>query len=89
MAANIKLVTATGAVTTNSALLHNLTLTGGADAAVATIRAGGASGTVIAVLGAAAATTVSTGYLGEVACSGGIHVTVTSGTTPSVIVSYS
>lgn len=86
--ANLKRVTATGDITTADAYLHAVTITGGVDAGAATVRAGGSSGTIILVVNAAIATTVSTGYLGDVQCAAGIHVT-TTGTAPSVSVSYS
>lgn len=84
----LKRVTATGDITTEDAYLHAVTITGGADAATATIKAGGSSGTTILVVNAAIGITVSSGYLGDVQCADGIHVTIT-GTTPSVSVSYS
>lgn len=87
-AANLKLVTATAVITAADAYLHAVVITAGADAATATIKAGGASGTTILVLNAAIGVTVSSGYLGDVVCPSGIHVTIT-GTTPSVSVSYS
>lgn len=86
--ANIKRVTATGDIITQTAYLHAVVITAGADAATATVKAGGASGTTILVLNAAIGVTVSSGYLGDVQCAAGIHVTIT-GTTPSVSVSYS
>lgn len=86
---SLKLVTATGSITTGDAYLRSVTLTSGGDAASITVRTNGASGTVIVRLTvAAAAMSVGTGYLGDVACPQGLHVTVDSGTTPSVMVAY-
>lgn len=86
--AALKRVTATGDITTDDAYLHAVTITGGADAATATIRMGGSGGTIILTVNAAIGVTVSSGYLGDIDCPNGIHVTIT-GTTPSVSVSYS
>lgn len=83
----ITLVSDTADIVTYSAHLREVVLTAGADAATATIRAGGASGTVILVVNAALTATVSVA-LTDVYCAGGIHVTIT-GTTPSCSVVYS
>ena len=79
-------VTATGDITTRRAVLRGVVLTGGADAASATVRTGGGSGTVLAVVKAAINTTASV-QVDDIECPGGIHVTVT-GTTPDVTVIY-
>lgn len=84
---SIKRVTATGDVTTVTSYLRAVVLTAGADAATATVRAGGASGTVVLVVKAAIATTVPSGDLHDALCAGGIHVTV-GGTTPDVTFVY-
>lgn len=86
---NITLRTSTGNICTRTAYLRSVVLTAGVDAAKVTIRAGGASGTAILVLGAeAAGKSFGTGELEDVLCVDGIHVTVDSGTTPSVSVVY-
>lgn len=87
-AAVLKRVTATAVIVATTASLHAVVITGAADAATVTVRSGGASGTIILVLNAAIGVTVSSGYLGDIVCPAGIHVTIT-GTTPSVSVSYS
>lgn len=86
--ANIKNVTATGDVTTATAALFSVTLTGGSDAATLTVKAGGSGGTTILVVKAAASTTVAVPLNAGVPCSGGIHATLT-GTAPSAAFVYS
>ena len=82
---NLTGFTATGDVSLFTAQLHSVILTGGADAATATIRRGGAGGVVIAVLKAGINTSViwQAGSPQGVTCPGGIHLTV-GGTTPDV-----
>jgi hypothetical protein len=82
----IKRVTATGDITTSSAHIRCVVLTGGADAATALIKAGGSGGTAILTVAAAAGVTASV-PLPDVYCAGGIHVTLT-GTTPPCTVVY-
>lgn len=77
-------VTATGDITTSDAYLRGVVVTAGADAATATVRAGGSGGTVVAVVKAAIGATVSVD-LHDAQCGGGIHVTV-GGTTPDISV---
>lgn len=84
----IKQVTATGNITTDDAHLRAVVLTGGADASVVTIRAGGVGGTVVLTMKAAINTVVPSGDLHDAYCANGIHVTVDSGTTPGVTVVY-
>lgn len=76
-----------GDITTSSASLRGVVLTAGSDAATVAVRAGGSGGTVILTLKAATATSEPTGYIPDVLCSGGIHVTLT-GTGPTVAVIY-
>ena len=83
----IKRATATGDITTDDAHLRAVVLTAGADAATATVRAGGSSGTVVLVLKAAINTTASATDLHDAFCAGGIHLTV-GGTTPDVTFVY-
>lgn len=83
----IKQVTATGDITTRDALLRNVIVSAGVDAASAVIRAGGASGTVVLTVKAAIGLTQATGELGRASCPGGIHVTA-SGTAPAITVVY-
>jgi hypothetical protein len=85
--ATIKQVAATGDITVQNALLRNVIVTAGADAASAVIRAGGASGTVVLTVKAAIGLTQATGELGRAQCPGGIHVTAT-GTAPAITVVY-
>lgn len=82
---NLAKFTATGDVSIFTQQLHSVILTAGADAATATIRRGGAGGTIIAVLkaGINGTTTWNAGSPQGVTCSGGIHLTV-GGTTPDV-----
>lgn len=75
MVRNATQVSATGDVTTDRSLLDAVVLTGGSAASTCTVRAGGASGTVIATVKAAIDTTVTV-PLDGVFCSGGIHVTL-------------
>lgn len=82
----IKAITATAAITTATSYLRGVTLTGAADAAVAVVRAGGASGTVILTVKAAIATTSHVDVASAI-CAEGIHVTIT-GTTPACTVVY-
>lgn len=76
-ASNILRSTATGDVTTDDAYLKAVVLTPAAAASTVTVRAGGASGTVILTLSAVAsgASTVVAGL--NVPCGAGIHVTLT------------
>lgn len=83
----IKNVAATADITTSDAWLHSAVLTGGSDAATATIKAGGSSGTTILVLKAAANTTVAAPLNADVYCADGIHVT-TTGTSPAFAAVY-
>ena len=78
---------ATADVTTASSYLKSVHLTGGSDAATLTIKAGGSSGTVIAVIKAASATTAPPIDFADFLCSGGIHATFT-GTAPSATFVY-
>lgn len=78
---------ADGDITTRDCLLHAVVLTGGSDAATVVVKSGGSSGTTILTLKAAAATSVSTGNIGDVPCDG-IYVDVT-GTAPAVSVVWS
>lgn len=78
---------ATADVTTATAHLKSVHLTGGSDAATLTIKAGGSSGTVIAVIKAATATTAPPIDFGDALCAGGIHATLT-GTAPSATFVY-
>jgi hypothetical protein len=66
---------------TSNAFLRSVSITASSDAATATVRAGGSSGTVILALAAATGTTASVD-MSDTYCAGGIHVTV-SGTSPS------
>lgn len=77
----------TGDITTASAHLRGVVLTAGSDAASVVVRAGGSGGTTILTLKAATATSEPTGYIPDVLCAGGIHVTLT-GTGPTVAVVY-
>lgn len=77
--------TATGDVTTSTATLKSVILTGGSDAATVIVKAGGASGTQILKLAAAAGVSVPSGDLHNALCPSGIHVTLT-GTGPAVTV---
>ncbi len=79
--------TTTGDVTTGSAYLRSVVLTGGSDAATAVIKAGGSGGTTMLTLAAATGVVAASGDLHNALCSGGIHVTLT-GTGPSVTVVY-
>lgn len=82
----ITAVAATGDITTATAHLREVVLTGGSDAATAVVKAGGSSGTTILTIKAAIATTVPV-VLTDVLCSGGIHVTLT-GTAPAFTATY-
>ncbi len=86
-AAAIKQVSATGDIVTRDAILHSVVVTAGADAASATVRAGGSGGTVVLTVKAATGLTAATGELGRAQCPGGIHVTA-SGTSPAITVVY-
>lgn len=86
-ASAIKQVSATGDIVTRDAILHSVVVTAGSDAASATVKAGGSSGTTVLTVKAAAGATASTGDLGRAQCPGGIHVTA-SGTTPAITVVY-
>ncbi len=72
-------VTATGDVTTATAHLHSVVLTGGSDAATLVVKEGGSGGTTILSLKAPANTSVfwEAGDSDGVQCSGGIHATTT------------
>ena len=85
-ARNIKHVTATGDITTLTAYLSEVVLTGGSDAASAVVKAGGSSGTTILTVKAAAGLTVAVPVT-DVLCGAGIHVTLT-GTAPACSVTY-
>jgi hypothetical protein len=85
--AQIKQVAATADIVTASAHLFSAVLTGGSDAAVATVKAGGSGGTTILVLKAAAGVTAAAPFNAAVYCAGGIHVTLT-GTAPSFAAVY-
>lgn len=74
--------TATGDVTTGDAYIRSVSLTAGADAATAIVKAGGSSGTQILKLAAPIGTTVVSGDLGDAFCKAGIHVALT-GTSPA------
>lgn len=87
MASNIKQVAATGDITSGGTYLKAVSLTGGSDAAVLTVKAGGSGGTTILVLKAAAATTVVHGDLHRLFCADGVHATL-SGTAPSASFVY-
>jgi len=84
---NVKQVAATADITTVSTYLKAVSLTGGSDAATLTVKAGGSSGTVIAVLKAATATTAPQLDFGDVLCTNGVHATLT-GTAPSATFIY-
>lgn len=84
---NVKQVAATADITTVSTVLRAVSLTGGSDAATLTVKAGGSSGTTIAVIKAAAATTAPQLQFHDTLCSGGIHATLT-GTAPSATFVY-
>lgn len=86
--AQIKRVTATGDVTTATSYLRSVTVTAGVDAATATVRAGGAAGTVLLVVKAAIGATESVNLGADAQFAGGIHVTV-GGTTPDISLVYS
>ena len=79
--AQIKRATATGDVTTVTSHLQAVTLTAGADAASVALRAGGASGTLLLTVKAAANTTTPVPLGAAVPFSGGLHATF-SGTSP-------
>jgi hypothetical protein len=86
-AAQSKVVTATGDITTADAYLRGVVLTAAADAATVTVKRGGSSGVNVLVLAAAIGTSASAHFTADVDCPDGIHVAVT-GTTPSVSVIY-
>lgn len=73
-------VTTTGDVSTETSFLHEVTLTGGSDAATLTVKADGSSGSTVLVVKAAADTTVSVSAHGA-QVTGGIHATL-AGTGP-------
>lgn len=77
-------VTATGDITTRDSYLRAVVLAATTDASTVTVRAGGGSGTIVAVLSAAADATASADFH-DALCVDGIHVT-TTGTTPDVTV---
>lgn len=77
--------TATADITTDTAFLKTVVLTGGSDAATVVVKKGGSSGTQVLKLAAAAGVTVSSGDLHNAHCPTGIHVTLT-GTGPAVSV---
>lgn len=83
---NIKRLTATGDVTTVDTHLSVVALTAGADAASLVVRFGGAGGTIVLTLKAAASSTVSV-PLSDVYCDGGVHATFT-GTSPEASFMY-
>lgn len=76
----IKQLNATGDVTTASTYLRSVSLTGGSDAATATVKAGGSGGTTVLTVKAAANTTVEVPVY-DAYCAGGVHVTF-AGTGP-------
>lgn len=76
----VKQLDATGDVTTTSTYLRSVSLTGGSDAATATVKAGGSGGTTILTVKAAANSTVEV-PLHDAYCAGGVHVTL-AGTSP-------
>ena len=86
-ASKIAQFSATGDVITRSSNLRSVVLTAGSDAATATVKAGGSSGTTILTIKAATATTVPSGDLHDALCSGGIYVTL-AGTGPVVTFVY-
>ena len=85
--ASIKHITATGDITTASAVIKTVILTGGSDAATAVVKAGGSGGTTVLTVNAATVTTVQV-PLHDADAAGGIHVTLT-GTSPKCTVVYS
>jgi hypothetical protein len=86
-AAQSKVVSATGDITTADAYLRGVVIAAGADAATCTIKRGGSGGVNVLVLAAAIGTTASAMFTADIDCPDGIHVAVT-GTTPSVSVIY-
>jgi plastocyanin len=80
MASTLTHVTATDDITTESAILKSLAVTGSGAAGVAVVRRGGSGGTIVATLRAPTGDTVTwtaadpDGAL----CADGIHVTVTT-----------
>ena len=76
---------ATGSVTggENPGTLHSVSLTAGVDAATATVRYGGASGTVLLKLAAVAGTSAMWHAVDGIPHGGTLHVTLT-GTAPDV-----
>jgi len=78
-------LTADATACARPAVLKQVVLTGGSDAATATIRNGGASGTIIAVLKVALAT--SQGFAFNRKCDTDIHVTL-AGTAPNCYVEW-
>lgn len=83
----VKHIAATADITTATAALRAVVLTGGSDAASAVVKAGGSSGTTILTVKVAASTTVAVPLNADVVCSGGIHVTLT-GTSPAFTAIY-
>lgn len=79
-------VDASADITTVTTFLKGVVLTGGSDAAVLTVKAGGSGGTTVLVLKAAANTTVSAN-LHNAQCTGGVHATIT-GTAPAATFIY-
>lgn len=88
MPSQIVQVAATADITTRDAYLSSVTLSGGSDAAVLTVKAGGSGGTTILVVKAAIATTVAVPDLHDSFCGDGIHATLT-GTAPSATFTFS
>lgn len=86
----LKQVTADGEVATAGVglVVYALTLTAGSDAATAVFKSGGASGTTLLTLKAAANATVHAQFPGGAAFPAGCYVDVT-GTGPLVSVAYS
>lgn len=72
--------TATGTLDSREGALLSIQITAGADAATATLRTGGAGGTIIGKVGAAIGLSASHTYASGVPYSN-LHVTIT-GTTP-------
>lgn len=88
MASNCKRVTATGDITTHDSILRAVILTPAAAASTVQVRSGGASGTHILTLAAAAAGVSAVVDGLNVPCADGIHVTL-SGASAEASVVYS
>lgn len=80
MASTLTHVTATGDITTGSAILKSVIATGSGAAGTAVVRRGGSGGTIIATLRAPSGGTVvwTAADPDGVLCADGIHVTVTT-----------